>query len=60
MLNFIRKYQRGLMDIKATEQNKMILMKVNPLSGRGVLKWKDWKSTAHGLTLILHLFLDSL
>lgn len=44
------------MEIKPTEQNRKILMKVNPSSNRSVLKWKDWKSTAHGLTPILYLF----
>lgn len=60
MFNLIRKYETGLMEMKATEQNKKILMKVIPSPDGNVLKRKGVENTAQGINLMFHLFLYSL
>lgn len=60
MFNLIRKYETGLTEMKATEQNKKILMKVIPSPDGNVLKRKGVENTAQGINLMFHLFLYSL
>lgn len=48
------------MEMKATEKNKKILMKVIPSPDGDVLKRKGVENTAQGINLMFHLFLYNL